>query len=134
MKLVKEGLRIGDFNVIEVVVTKEMFAQFGAEVVHPTYSTASMVYHMEWASRDLMLPYLEESAESAGAAVTVKHIAPSALGSNIEVKAVAANISEQEVITEVTATNETGLIGKGKVKQVVLPKHTMQTNLDNNSR
>lgn len=126
----KEGLKVGDSTILQVEVTEEMFAQFGGELIHPTYSTASMVYHMEWASRDLVLPYLEEDEESAGAAVTVKHIAPSALGTKIEVKATAADISERSVITNVKVTNENGIIGEGEVKQAILQKNTMQKRLE----
>lgn len=56
MKEMKEGLKVGDWAVLEIVVTEDMFAQFGDELVHPAYSTASMVYHMEWVSRDSLLP------------------------------------------------------------------------------
>lgn len=126
----KEGLKVGDSIIFEVKVTEDMFAQFGGEVVHPTYSTASMVYHMEWASRDLVLPYLEEDEESAGAAVAMKHIAPSALGTKIEVKATTSEILEWTVITNVTVANENGIIGEGEVKQAILPKNTMQKKLE----
>lgn len=126
----KAELKIGDSNILELEVTEDMFAQFGGEIVHPTYSTASMVYHMEWASRDLVLPYLEEDEESAGAAVTMKHIAPSALGTKIEVKATVSEILERTVMTDVTITNENGVIGEGEVKQAILPKNTMQKKLE----
>src|SRR5699024_601270 len=126
----KYGLRIGDSKVLKVEVTEKMFAQFDGELVHPTYSTVAMVYHMEWASRDLVLPYLENDEESAGVAVTMKHIAPSALGSKIEVKATVTDISKKFVTTSVTAKNETGIIGEGEVKQAVFTKHTMKNKLE----
>ncbi|MCG7335819.1 thioesterase [Sporosarcina sp. ACRSM] len=122
-------LKIGDSLTTSIKVTKEMFAQFEGEVVHPTYSTVSMVYHMEWVSRNLILPYLEDGEEGMGAAVTVKHIAPSGLDSTVEVIAVVCEVSEREVVTEVTLKNEYGVIGVGEVKQVILPKEVIQKKL-----
>lgn len=52
----KPGLQIGNQAVIRAVVSPEMFAQFEGEVIHPVYSTVTMIYHMEWASRLLITP------------------------------------------------------------------------------
>lgn len=131
LKGMKNGLQIGDSKILKITVTEEMFAQFGDELVHPVYSTASMVYHMEWVSRDLILPYLEDNEESAGAAVMVEHIAPTGLGSEVTVTAVCVRVENDKVITEVTAENENGVtIGKGEVKQAVLPKNTIRRNVE----
>lgn len=130
MKALKEGLHIGDYTMITSEVTKEMFAAFEEEVVHPTYSTVSMVYHMELVSRKLLLPYLETHEEGMGAAVTVKHIAPSGLGTQINATAVVSEINKKQVVTEVSVENEYGLIGKGEVKQAILPRDTIKKNIE----
>ncbi|MFD1334534.1 thioesterase family protein [Oceanobacillus iheyensis] len=126
----KEGLNVGYQSILEIEVTEDMFAQFGDEVVHPAYSTASMVYHMEWVSRDLLLPFLKEQEESVGAAVKLKHIAPSALGTKVKLEAVVTSITEKQVVTKVIARNESVIIGEGEVKQSILPKNTMKSKLD----
>ena len=118
----KPGMKVGDTAVVEAVVTPDMFAQFEGNVVHPAYSTVSMVYHMEWASRKIILPYLEEHEEGMGAAVSVKHIAPTAEGSTVTVTATVTEIRDNVVVTKVEAKNETQVIGIGEVKQVILPK------------
>lgn len=122
----KQGMKIGDTAVVQAVVTPEMFAQFEGVVVHPAYSTVSMVYHMEWASRQIILPYLEEHEEGMGAAVTVKHVAPTAEGSLVTVTATVKELRDNVVITDVEAKNETGVIGIGEVKQVILPKQKIR--------
>ena len=128
-EVMREGLKIGDSAKITAKVTKEMFAQFGGEVVHPVYSTAWMVYHMEWAARKLLVPVLEADEEGMGAAVTVKHIAPSGLGTNIAVTATVTAIRDRLLITKVLARNEGGIIGEGEVKQAILPKNTIDANV-----
>lgn len=123
---VKEGLYIGQSKQMTVEVKEEMVAQFNGEVIHPVYSTASMVYHMEWVSRQLLIPYLEQDEEGMGAAVSVEHIAPSGVGTTIHLEATVIEVSKRELLTKVYVTNEHGRIGKGKVKQVVLPKEVIQ--------
>jgi fluoroacetyl-CoA thioesterase len=118
----KPGMKVGDTAVVEAVVTPDMFAQFEGNVVHPAYSTVSMVYHMEWASRKIILPYLEEHEEGMGAAVSVKHIAPTTEGSTVTVTATVTEIRDNVVVTKVEAKNEMQVIGIGEVKQVILPK------------
>lgn len=124
--MMKEGLKVGDSAMVTTTVTKEMFAQFDGQVVHPVYATASMVYHMEWAARKLLVPVLEEDEEGMGATVTVKHISPSGLGTKIAVTATITSFTERLLVTEVIAENEHGIIGKGEVKQAILPKQTIE--------
>ncbi|WP_077319256.1 thioesterase family protein [Virgibacillus proomii] len=125
----KAGVQIGESKTMTVEVTKEMIAQFAGEVVHPVYSTASMVYHMEWVSRQLLIPYLEASEEGMGAAVSVKHLAPSGLGTKVKLTATISAVSDRRMTTVVTAENTVGLIGKGEVTQVILPKKVIQEKL-----
>lgn len=129
MGAMKESMKIGNTTMITAEVTEEMFAQFEGEVIHPAYSTVSMVYHMEWASRKLLTPHLEEDEEGMGSAVTVNHIAPSGLGTKLEVTATVSDVTDREVITEVYLKNEYGIIGKGEVKQAILPKKVIETKL-----
>lgn len=125
----KDSIRIGIMHTLEVIVTEEMFAQFHGEVVHPVYSTASMVYHMECASRDLLLPYLEADEESAGAAVSLSHSAPSPLGSKVVHEATLVHVTPSRATTEILVRNGEGVIGKGEVVQAILPKNTMKNRL-----
>ena len=122
----KDSIETGILQILEITVTEEMFAQFHGEVVHPVYSTASMVYHMECASRDLLLPYLDTDEESAGAAVSLKHSAPSPLGSRVVHEAKLVQLTPTRATTEVVARNAEGIIGKGEVVQAVMPKNTMR--------
>jgi fluoroacetyl-CoA thioesterase len=122
-------MEIGQVATVTAKVTPDMFAQFEGKVVHPAYSTVSMVYHMEWAARQIILPYLEEHEEGIGGAVYVKHIAPSPEGSTISVTATLTELKENIVITKVEAFNESGIIGKGEVKQVILPKSEIEKKL-----
>ncbi|HLR01300.1 MAG TPA: thioesterase [Virgibacillus sp.] len=121
----KQGMDIGRQETIEVRVTEAMFARFEGEVVHPVYSTVAMVYHMEWVSRKIILPFLEEHEEGMGGAVTLKHVSPSPLGSTVTLTATLIGYEGTKVMTDVKAYNDAGLIGKGEVTQIILPKEVI---------
>lgn len=118
----RQGMELGREETIEIIVTEEMFASFEGKTIHPVYSTVAMTYHMEWVSRKIILPFLENHEEGMGAAVKLKHLAPSPLGSLVTLKAILVELKDNAVLTQVTASNHLGIIGQGEVKQVILPK------------
>lgn len=126
----KPGMDVGREETIEIEVTEDMLAAFNGEIVHPVYSTVSMVYHMEWVSRKIILPFLEDHEEGMGAAVQVNHIGPSPLGSKVTIRATLVEHTKNIVRTSVVASNQLGIIGKGEVKQVILPKEEIAKNLE----
>lgn len=125
----KPGLKLGKEESIEVIVTEDMFASFEGEVVHPVYSTVAMTYHMEWVSRKIILPFLESHEEGMGASVQLRHIAASPLGTFVTLTATVIESRNNLVKTNVIATNHLGVIGKGEVVQVILPKETIEKKL-----
>ncbi|MCS0790168.1 thioesterase, FlK family [Cytobacillus pseudoceanisediminis] len=118
----KPGLQIGNQAVVHAVVSPEMFAQFEGEVIHPAYSTVTMIYHMEWASRLLIIPYLDEEEEGIGGAVSARHLSPSPEGSSIIITATVSRLDGNSVYSTVTVHNGKILAGEGEVKQVILKK------------
>lgn len=129
----KSGMELGREETIEIIVTEDMFASFEGEVVHPVYSTVAMTYHMEWVSRKIILPFLEEHEEGMGASVKLNHLAPSPLGSLVRLTATLVELYDNVVLTKVTASNHLGVIGNGEVKQVILSKEMIAKKLKNAS-
>ncbi|MFD2443974.1 thioesterase family protein [Bacillus sp. CGMCC 1.16607] len=129
----KPGLEVGQTETIYTKVTPNMFAQFEGNVVHPAYSTVSMIYHMEWASRKIILPYLEDHEEGMGGAVSAKHIAASPEGSQLTIKAELIEYNRNIVVTKVSVFRESELVGIGEVKQVIVPKQKIMEMLTKHS-
>ena len=125
----KPEMEVGREEKIEVRVTEAMFAAFEGEVVHCVYSTVSMTFHMEWVSRKIIIPFLESHEEGMGASVQLKHFAPSPLGSKVSLIATLDEIRGNVIVTKVMVYNQLGLIGKGEVTQVILPKSTIAERL-----
>lgn len=122
MYIMKPGMESGLTARLDITVTPDMFAQFGGNVVHHAYSTVTMVYHMEWVSRLIILPFLEEDEEGMGAAVSLKHIAPCREGDQLTIKATVEHFEGNIVLTKTEITRHDVLVGVGDVKQVILPK------------
>ena len=118
----KSGMTEGQMATIDITVTSEMYAQFDGTVVHPAYSTVTMIYHMEWVSRKIILPYLEEHEEGMGAAVSAKHLFPAREGTILIITAIVSKLTKNTVVTEVTVKSKEKLIGIGEVKQIILTK------------
>lgn len=126
----RDGLTIGMSETLDITVTSDMFAAFDGEVVHPAYSTASMVKHMEQVSRQLILPYLDDSEESVGTQVSMRHIAPTPKNSNIRYIATLKTFDSRKITTDVAVANRLGIIGEGTVTIAILPKNYMAQQLE----
>ncbi|HEY9869215.1 MAG TPA: thioesterase family protein [Candidatus Obscuribacterales bacterium] len=118
----KPGLTTGQTAEVEITVTADMLAAFNGEPVHDLYSTSALVHHMEWASRRLLLPYLEDHEEGMGSHVEVSHLALTLPGMKVRVKARVIEVRENKVVCEVEAFNPRGKIARGTVTQAVVEK------------
>ncbi|WP_416730705.1 thioesterase family protein [Fictibacillus sp. JL2B1089] len=121
----KSGMKVGHSATIKATVTPDMFAQFEGKLVHPAYSTVSMVYHMEWAARQIILPYLEEHEEGIGGGVAAKHMAPTPEGAELTVTATLREVKGKAVICDVTVYNGKAIAGEGEVTQYILPREAI---------
>jgi predicted thioesterase len=131
----REGLLPGAQAQVTIVVTPEMVAEFEElGVVHPVYSTWSMVRHMELACRQLILPYLEPDEEAVGYSVSVTHLSPTPVGMRVTVTARLEQTDGNRIICAVEAHNERTRIGEGTHVQVVLPRARLQARIASVSR
>lgn len=126
----REGLLPGARAEVTIVVTPEMVAEFDElGVVHPVYSTWSMVRHMELACRRLILPFLEPDEEAVGYSVSVTHLSPTPVGMRVTATARLEQIDGNRIICAVEAHNERTRIGEGTQVQVVLPRARLQAHI-----
>ncbi|MDR5683734.1 MAG: thioesterase family protein [Armatimonadota bacterium] len=122
----RAGLVPGTSAEVHIVVTEAMVANFDElGMVHPVYSTWTMVKHLEEASRKLLLPFLEEDEDAVGHAVEVVHLAPTPVGMRVRARAVLERVEGRRVYCRLEAFNERGKIGDGRNVQVVVPRERL---------
>jgi fluoroacetyl-CoA thioesterase len=127
---VREGLAPGTAAEIEITVTADMLARFDSlGLVHPVYATWMMAKHMEEASRRVILPFLEAEEEAVGHAIEIVHLAPTALGARVAVRAVLDRREGPRIHCRVEARNEREPIGRGRTVQVVLSREWLRERL-----
>ncbi len=115
----------GETAEMAFTVTAEMEAAFGGETVHRVLSTWALVHHLEWVSRQLLQPHLDAGEEGAGAGVNVRHLAPAAIGSQVQVRAVARPSRPGQLVTDVEATSAQRVVARGQVFQAIWPKRDL---------
>jgi fluoroacetyl-CoA thioesterase len=81
-----------------------------------------MVKHMEEAGRKVILPFLEDGEDAVGYAVDVVHVAPTAVGGRVRVRATLERIEGRRIRCRVEAHNEREKIGEGSTVQIVVPR------------
>ncbi len=121
----KPGLTAGVAAEVEDTVQDGMQAAFGGRIIHSVYGTAAMVYHMEWAARRVIEPYLEPMEEGIGTGVDVRHLHPAPIGAKIVARAVCTEVADGQVCCQVDVFHGDQLLGPGTVKQRIITKQTL---------
>ncbi|HEV8354551.1 MAG TPA: thioesterase family protein [bacterium] len=109
-----------------VTVTAEMLATFEElGPVHPLYATWSMVRHMELACRKIILPYLLPDEDAVGHSISVTHLAATAAGEQVTLRARLLRVDGRRIICAVDAYNEHEKIGEGTQVQLLVPRERL---------
>lgn len=125
----KPGLQIGNKAELEISVSEAMLATFGQRTVHRLFSTASLVHHMEWVSRQVLEPFLEDHEEGMGYHAEVSHLKPTLPGMKVMLKATVIAIRESKITCEVEAFHARGKIARGSVTQAVVEKAWLENKM-----
>ncbi len=127
----REGLVPGAEAQVTVTVTDDMLARFEElGLVHPVYSTWTMVRHMELASRKVILPYLEPYEEAVGYSVSVTHTAPTPAGATVTARARLLRVEGNKIICAVTAHNGIATIGEGTTVQMIIAAQALRARFE----
>lgn len=118
----KHGFKVGITVDLPATVKPSMKPHLEGLVDIPLYSTWSMVYHMETASRMLLAPYLEPDEEAVGAGVLIKHLRPARVGAPLHVVCTLVRVRGSRVYTRLAVHSKNRKIGEGSVLQVVMSR------------
>ena len=118
-----EKLKVGLTAIVETVITKDLSTNRtgrpGAEVL----STPSLLKLMEQASMKATDELIPDTHTSVGYAVDeMRHLAPTAIGSKVSVKAVVTNVDKNKISYTIEAHEGDKLIGKALHKRAIISK------------
>jgi fluoroacetyl-CoA thioesterase len=123
----RAGLVPGLTGEIELAVTDAMVARFDElGLVHPVYSTWMMAKHMEEASRKVILPFLDQDEDAVGHAIDIVHLAPTAVGERVRIRATLERVDGRRVYCTLEAHNRRERIGAGRNIQVVMSRERLR--------
>ena len=84
------------------------------------YATPCMVALMEGAACEAILPALPEGKTSVGTLLNITHISATPVGMDVRAEAVVTEVDGNTISFQVTAYDESGKIGEGTHKRVVI--------------
>jgi fluoroacetyl-CoA thioesterase len=108
----KQSLRAGLLKVTRIVVDRERTIGFIGEESR-VYATPSLVRDIEQTCRDLLMEHADVGEDSVGMEISVRHIAPTLLGMEVEITATVSAIENRKVTFAVSAKDELEPIGDG---------------------
>ena len=123
----KPGLVPGVAVEFSIVVTPDMAPHFDAQMVHPVYSTWTLVHHLELAGRRVLTPFLEEHEEGVGGGISIQHRAPALIGARVSINATCASFEQGRLVCRVAARTQTREIAVGEFLQVIMPRKKLDT-------
>ncbi|MDQ3073015.1 MAG: hypothetical protein M3Q97_07125 [Bacteroidota bacterium] len=118
----KDKFKPGDKKTFKKIVTGEDTAVFQSGAVHPVYATFALARDAEWACRLFVLEMKDEDEEGIGTMLTIDHLSPALVGSEIIFEAIISEIKGNSIICEYTASVGERLIARGRQGQKILKK------------
>jgi predicted thioesterase len=84
------------------------------------YATPSLVRDIEHTCRDLLLAHADQNEDSVGMEVSIRHLAATPLGMNVEITANVAAVEGRKVTFQVSARDDLDLICEGSHTRFVV--------------
>lgn len=118
----KQVFQTGDQKIYETRVTEDKLAIFDAGMVHPVYSTFALGKDVEWACRLFVLEMKEAGEEGVGAALSIEHLYPAPLHSEVCITATLTAVEKNVVTCSWEAYANGHCIAKGTQVQRIIQK------------
>ena len=108
----KESLRPGVSQVKRIAIDRDRTIGFMGEEGR-VYSTPSLIRDIEHACRDLILEHADPGEDSVGMEISLRHLAPTLPGMNVEISVTVAAVDRRKISFEVSAKDELEPISAG---------------------
>jgi predicted thioesterase len=108
-----DHVRIGLSAEMDFIVAGEMTIGHFVAGMPLVYATPVMVLHMEMAAGSAIASVLPEGFVSVGMAISVRHLAATAIGRKVRAIAEVTDIDEKSVFFKIEAWNDARRVGDG---------------------
>jgi fluoroacetyl-CoA thioesterase len=131
MRTIPVGLR-GRYAI--TVKFEHLASQFKDAILPPVLATPIMVLVMENAALNAIRDYLDPDETAVGTKVSIKHLAATPVGHQVEAEAEVIKVDGRRVEFKVTARDETEEIGAGTHERMVVNLGRLKSRLAAKSR
>lgn len=115
-----KAIPLGTSGHHSLLVTPEVTVDFMADPEARVLSTPHMIAFMEWAARNAIKPYLEESEDSVGTLVNIRHLAATPIGLAVRFVSTVTAVDDRRVSFRVEAWDDKELAGEGTHERFVV--------------
>ena len=126
----KRSVRIGETGEIKFVVTEQHVIDFADEQMPAVLCTPWLIWFLEHAAREAVLPLLDADESTVGAQVEVEHLAATPIGQNVTCTARVINTDKRLITFQLTATDEHEKIARGLHKLHVIKCDRFKARVD----
>jgi fluoroacetyl-CoA thioesterase len=117
---VKENIRTGTVGEEKFVVEESHLIDFAHDGMPEILSTPWLIWFLEHAARNAVLPLLEPGESTVGIVVNVQHLAATPLGENVVCTARVINVDGPQISFQLEAHDEHEPIARGTHKLRVI--------------
>lgn len=126
-----DAIPIGARGSYSIVVTPEHLAdRFKNPILPPVLATPLMILFMENAALDAIHKYLPPGRSAVGTVVNVRHLAATPAGQRVTAEAVVTGVDDRRIVFDVTARDESQLIGSGHHERAIVEMDRLARRLD----
>ena len=115
----KPSLQPGTSMTRRIAIDRDRTIGFMGEDAR-VYATPSMIMDIERTCRDLIMEHADAGEDSVGIEVSVKHLAATLPGMNVEIAVKVASVEGRKVLFEVSAKDEIEAISTGTHSRFVV--------------
>ena len=116
----KRRARTGEIGELTFIVTEQHIIDFADDRMPAVLCTPWLIWFLEHAAREAMLPLLEEGESTVGVNVEVDHLAATPVGHKVTCTARVIKSDGQSVLFQLAAHDEHEQIARGMHKLAVI--------------
>lgn len=116
----KRGARIGEVGELTFVVTEQHIIDFADEQMPAILCTPWLIWFLEHAAREAMLPMLDSTESTVGTHIEVDHLAATPVGEKVTCKARIINTDGRSITFQLEAHDAHERIARGLHKLHVI--------------